>query len=78
MRSNISNKAKIKKRKKVVPIVIITKKEMEYLQSKGLTFDRYEGDLHTTHSKYHKYYMTETPRNMRLLQDYRESCVVSK
>lgn len=61
----------------VTKIVKISKKEMEYLVSKGLKFGN-GGDLHKTISNVKTYYLTETKYAMKLLNEYRKSRIVEK
>lgn len=61
---------------KVVNIILkITKTEMEYLTSKGVPMG-YNGISHTVARGRRTYYMTESKRNLRLLEKYRESRIV--
>ena len=65
--------------KVVKKIVKISKKEMEYLVSKGLKFGtNSEGDLHKTISNVKTYYLTESKYAMRLLNEYRKSRIVAE
>ena len=50
-------------------MVLITKQEMEYLKEHGA---RWEKELHRTYSKHHKYYLTEVPRYLVMLDEYRK------
>lgn len=63
--------------KEGIKIVSVTKKEVDYLLTKGLKYGVFDSDLHKTHSRYNKYYMTETPKNMKILLEYRESIKVN-
>lgn len=42
---------------------------MEYLKEHGA---RWEKELHRTYSKHHKYYLTEVPRYLVMLDEYRK------
>ena len=49
----------------------ITKTEAQWLQSKGY---QYPDPLHNTHSgKSSKYYLTENPKLIKILEEYRQS-----
>lgn len=52
-------------------MVRISKDELKYLLSKGVKWKN-NGISHT-YTKHHHYYLTESQRNMALLEKYRES-----
>lgn len=54
-------------------LIQITKREKDYLVSKGFQFGH---DLHRTYSKHKKYYATEEPKLMKILNNYRKSVIV--
>lgn len=53
-------------------LVKISKSEMEYLQKSGVKFGS-DGISHTTARHRRTYYLTESARNMSLLDAYREA-----
>lgn len=55
-------------------MVVINKDEKNYLESQGCVFGR---DIHKTRTRYKKYFMTESPKNKKLLSEFRESKYVS-
>ena len=50
-------------------MVVITKKERDYLESQGRVFGK---DIHKTRTRYKKYFLTESNKNMELLNRFRE------
>ena len=48
-------------------MLLITRKEKDYLESQGL---KWEKDLHKTYSGHAKYYLTESIENLAMLQNY--------
>jgi len=48
----------------------ITKKEALYLAKKGFQWGNM---LHCTHSVGHKYYVTESPKILKVLEEYQNS-----
>jgi len=65
--------------KEGINIIQITKQEVDYLLSKGLTFGtNTEGDIHRTFSRYKKYFLTESSYNLNLLKDFREKNIITK
>lgn len=60
------------KRKVCINIVLITKQEKEYLVKHGVPYA--EGGVSHSESchKRKKFYLCETPHNMRLLENYRK------
>lgn len=56
------------KMKEGITINIITKTEAEYLREKG------RGEyVHNGHGTYKRYYVTQNPKVLKELEDYRES-----
>ena len=51
-------------------MVLINKQEMEYLKKHGA---RWEKELHRTYSKNHKYYLTEVPKYLAMLDEFRKT-----
>lgn len=54
-------------------MIVISRDERSYLESKGLRMSK---DMFKTHSKHPKYYLVEAPKAMRLLDKYRKESVV--
>ena len=50
-------------------MIVITKKEKDYLESQGCVFGH---DIHKTRTRYKKYFLTETNKNIELLNRFRE------
>ena len=64
-------------RKKENIIILITKQESIELQKLGHRFGS-EGTLHRTHSKYKKYFLTESKRALADLDKIRKSRITEK
>ena len=54
-------------------MILITQNEAMYLAKKGC---KWQTDLHHTYSGHKKYYMTESPRLMKMLNTYRDKHTV--
>lgn len=54
-------------------MINITKAEMEYMQTKGCKFGE---QLHHSWSRHHKYYLTEAPKLLNTLNNYRRKRLV--
>lgn len=54
-------------------MIVISKDERNYLESKGLRMGK---DMFRSHSKHPKYYLVEAPKAVRILYGYRKDSVV--
>lgn len=51
-------------------MITVTKTEKDYLLSQGCVLGK---DLHKTHTRYARYFLTETKKNKELLNSFREN-----
>lgn len=58
-------------------MVLITKKEMEYLTQKGVNFGENGISMTGKLNGRHKYYLCEQKNSLKLLKDYRDSRIVN-
>lgn len=65
--------AEISYEKECNGMVTITREERNYLMSQGF---KVKEDLFKSHSRHPKYYLVETPKAVRVLEDYRKSKIV--
>ena len=56
-------------------MIIITNAEKEYLLTKGCVMGH---DIHRTHTRYIRYFLTTTNKNKKLLNDYREAQICTR